>query len=68
MPPGNLGDGESPVALASPSAEMSDLLSLRLEGPVGGDGRCPVPGVGGRRAAAPIGDGNAGARDDVGEL
>lgn len=56
-------------------SEISDLLSPKLDsppkldGPKGGDGLNDVGGEGKRLVApAPIGEGNTGARDDVGEL
>lgn len=59
-----------------PSADPRDRLSPKLEGPprlegtVGGEGRGGGTGDPGSRlgAPAPIGDGSAGAREDVGEL
>lgn len=59
-----------------PSAEANDRLSPILEGPpklegaMGGEGLASATGDAGRRwvAPAPMGDGSAGARDEVGEL
>ena len=53
-----------------PSTDVNDRRSPRLEGPVGGDGRgCGAGELGSRLVTpAPMGDGSAGARDDVGEL
>lgn len=73
--PGILGD-ESLVVPTGPSADTEDLRSPkldgppRLDGPNGGEGLNGVTGEDGKRlvAPAPIGDGSAGARDDVGEL
>lgn len=71
--PGSRDGGDSPGVLELPSTDAMDLLSARLDGPPrldgpgGGEGLIPTDGEPGRRAAAPMGDGRPGARDDVGE-
>lgn len=52
------------------SPRLDGPAPLRLDGPKGGEGRKGVIGVAGKRtlAPAPMGDGNAGALDEVGEL
>jgi hypothetical protein len=64
---------DSPVDPATPSRDLRSLRldgPPRLEGPRGGDGLSGVTGEEGRRpvAPAPMGEGDAGMRDEVGEL